>query len=88
MSNGTRLFFRGDRCLDQGEQMGKKMARVILYMAMSLDGFITGPDDNADNPAGHGGMRLMEWLGTPRSLPSCRWEHQPEWLPPRARCAG
>ena len=39
------------------------MARVILYMAMSLDGFITGPGDNAGNPAGEGGMRLMEWLG-------------------------
>lgn len=39
------------------------MSRLILYMAMSLDGFITGPDDNQDNPAGTGGMRLMEWLG-------------------------
>jgi dihydrofolate reductase len=39
------------------------MTRVILYMAMSLDGFITGPGDNAENPAGEGGMRLMEWLG-------------------------
>jgi dihydrofolate reductase len=38
------------------------MSRVILYMAMSLDGFITGPGDDADNPAGVGGMRLMEWL--------------------------
>jgi dihydrofolate reductase len=39
------------------------MSRLILCMAMSLDGFITGPDDNADNPAGVGGMRLMDWLG-------------------------
>ncbi len=31
-------------------------------MAMSLDGFITGPDDNAENPAGTNGMRLMNWL--------------------------
>ena len=38
------------------------MARVILCMAMSLDGFITGPGDGPDNPAGDGGMRLMEWL--------------------------
>jgi dihydrofolate reductase len=30
---------------------------------MSLDGFITGPEDNEDSPAGAGGMRLMEWLG-------------------------
>jgi dihydrofolate reductase len=33
-------------------------------MAMSLDGFITGPHDDADNPAGINGMRLMDWLGT------------------------
>jgi dihydrofolate reductase len=39
------------------------MSRLILYMAMSLDGFITGPNDNQGNPAGDGGMRLQEWLG-------------------------
>lgn len=39
------------------------MSRLILYMAMSLDGFITGPNDDKGNPAGDGGMRLQEWLG-------------------------
>jgi dihydrofolate reductase len=39
------------------------MSHVFLTMAMSLDGFITGPDDNAQNPAGTNGMRLMDWLG-------------------------
>jgi len=43
------------------------MSRVFLTMAMSLDGFITGPDDDADNPAGTGGMRLMDWLSLGRS---------------------
>jgi len=38
------------------------MSRLILNMAMSLDGFITGPNDGPDNPAGDGGMRLMDWL--------------------------
>ena len=38
------------------------MSQVILYMAMSLDGFITGPEDDATNPAGINGMRLMDWL--------------------------
>jgi ketosteroid isomerase-like protein len=28
-----------------------------------LDGFITGPHDDAQNPAGINGMRLMDWLG-------------------------
>ena len=39
------------------------MSRVFVTMAMSLDGFITGPDDDAQNPAGTNGMRLMDWLG-------------------------
>jgi dihydrofolate reductase len=33
-----------------------------VTMAMSLDGFITGPHDDAQNPAGIDGMRLMDWL--------------------------
>ena len=39
------------------------MSRVFVTMAMSLDGFITGPNDDAANPAGINGMRLMDWLG-------------------------
>lgn len=39
------------------------MSRLILYMAMSQDGFITGPGDDKGNPAGVGGMRLQRWLG-------------------------
>jgi dihydrofolate reductase len=39
------------------------MSQVMLTMAMSLDGFITGPQDDAQNPAGINGMRLMDWLG-------------------------
>ena len=42
------------------------MSRVILCMAMSLDGFVTGPEDGPDSPAGDGGMRLMEWLDLER----------------------
>jgi dihydrofolate reductase len=39
------------------------MSRLVLYMSMSLDGFITGPGDNKDNPFGTKGHRLHEWLG-------------------------
>src|SRR5215207_1706512 len=39
------------------------MSQVYVSMAMSLDGFITGPHDDAENPAGINGMRLMDWLG-------------------------
>ena len=38
------------------------MSKVFLTMAMSLDGFITGPNDDAQNPAGIDGMRLIDWL--------------------------
>ena len=36
------------------------MSRSILYMSMSLDGFITGPSDDADHGLGIGGERLHE----------------------------
>jgi dihydrofolate reductase len=39
------------------------MGRLVLYMSMSLDGFIAGPGDTKDNPFGTGGQRLHRWLG-------------------------
>jgi dihydrofolate reductase len=36
----------------------------VLYMSMSLDGYIAGPNDKPDNPGGHGFMRLHEWFAT------------------------
>ncbi len=39
------------------------MGKIVLYMSMSLDGFIAGPDDGKDNPFGTGGIRLHDWLG-------------------------
>ena len=39
------------------------MSKSVLYMSMSLDGFITGPDDNASQGLGRGGERLHDWLG-------------------------
>ena len=38
------------------------MALIWLYMTMSLDGCVTGPDDSADEPMGIGGFRLFNWL--------------------------
>jgi len=35
---------------------------VILYMSMSLDGYITGPDDRPGQELGRGGGRLFNWL--------------------------
>jgi dihydrofolate reductase len=39
------------------------MSSSVLYMSMSLDGFITGPDDHAGQGLGRGGERLHDWLG-------------------------
>jgi dihydrofolate reductase len=39
------------------------MGKLVLYMSMSLDGFIAGPGDTKDNPFGTNGHRLHEWLG-------------------------
>jgi dihydrofolate reductase len=36
----------------------------VLYMSMSLDGFIAGPNEGPDNGLGDGGHRLHEWLMT------------------------
>jgi dihydrofolate reductase len=37
------------------------MPRVTSHMSMSLDGFVAGPDQSADQPIGRGGMALHEW---------------------------
>ncbi|MGH2824551.1 MAG: hypothetical protein ACRDLY_16360, partial [Thermoleophilaceae bacterium] len=48
------------------------MSSAVLYMSMSLDGFIAGPDDDADNPLGIDGHRLTAScteLSLPRPAP-------------------
>jgi dihydrofolate reductase len=37
------------------------MTSTVLYMSMSLDGFIAGPNERLDNGLGNGGERLHEW---------------------------
>ena len=56
------------------------MCSTVLYMSMSLDGFIAGPDERLDNGLGDGGQRLHEWVlpdGATRSshsrAPTGRW---------------
>jgi dihydrofolate reductase len=38
------------------------MGKVILDISMSLDGFITGPNDNGTQPLGKGGVAIQNWL--------------------------
>jgi dihydrofolate reductase len=37
------------------------MSKVIVALAMSLDGFVAGPHDGGENPLGDGGTRLFDW---------------------------
>lgn len=39
------------------------MSISVLYMSISLDGYIAGPDDTPQNPGGDGFMRLHRWFG-------------------------
>ena len=39
------------------------MSVSVLYMSMSLDGYIAGPNDEPDNPGGDGFMRLHDLYG-------------------------
>jgi dihydrofolate reductase len=38
------------------------VSKVVLYMSMSVDGFITGPDDGPEHGLGVDGERLHAWL--------------------------
>ena len=38
------------------------MAHIRVDMTVSLDGYVTGPKDDHDNPMGVGGFRLFNWL--------------------------
>jgi dihydrofolate reductase len=40
------------------------VSATVLYMSMSLDGFIAGPNESRDNGLGDGGHRLHEWVLT------------------------
>jgi dihydrofolate reductase len=37
------------------------MSRVTCHMSISLDGFVAGPDQSANDPIGVGGMALHNW---------------------------
>jgi dihydrofolate reductase len=40
------------------------MSAAVLYMSMSLDGYIAGPNDGPNNPGGDN-FRLHDWFTTP-----------------------
>src|SRR5204862_3598147 len=42
-------------------ERGDAVSATVLYMSMSLDGFIAGPNEGPGNGLGDGGQRLHEW---------------------------
>jgi dihydrofolate reductase len=48
------------------------MSISVLYMSMSLDGYIAGPNDDVGNPGGDDFMRLHEWYGFEGSPPNTK----------------
>jgi dihydrofolate reductase len=38
------------------------VSATVLYMSMSVDGFIAGPNEGPNNGLGDGGKRLHDWL--------------------------
>jgi dihydrofolate reductase len=44
------------------------MGKVVLDISMSLDGFITGPNDNHEQPLGEGGDQLHDWIWRDSSM--------------------
>ncbi len=51
------------------------MALVICDMPISLDGYVTGPNDSRENPFGDGAGMLHDWMfdaTTDDDRPSCR----------------
>jgi dihydrofolate reductase len=63
------------------------MAIIRLYMTISLDGYVTGPKDDADAPLGIGGFRLFNWLDR-RNDPGPSGQVYGEALATRAVLAG
>jgi dihydrofolate reductase len=44
------------------------MGKLNLYISMSLDGFIAGPNQTLDEPLGKGGEQLHEWAFATKSF--------------------
>jgi len=64
------------------------MTTSVLFMSMSLDGYIAGPNDDVDHPGGAGFDRLHEWFGDFSRPSGALGELWDEWNPPGAILAG
>src|SRR5690349_13606312 len=63
------------------------MGLIRLYMTISLDGYVAGPEDSTDEPMGVGGFRLFNWLDR-RHDPGPNGQVYAEMLATRAVISG
>ncbi|MDX2678460.1 hypothetical protein [Streptomyces soliscabiei] len=54
------------------------MGEVIARLAMSLDGYVAGPESGREHPLGIGGERLHSWVFGLRTFRRMQGEHI-EW---------
>ena len=64
------------------------MPAAVLFMSMSRDGYIAGPNDAVGNPGGDGFDRLHEWYGDFSRPSGPTGELWDEWNAPGAALAG
>jgi dihydrofolate reductase len=64
------------------------MAASVLFMSMSLDGYIAGPNDEVGNPGGDAFDRLHEWYGDFSRPSGAVGELWDEWNMPGSILAG
>jgi dihydrofolate reductase len=63
------------------------VSATVLYMSMSIDGFIAGPNEGPGNGLGDGGHRLHEWAPTV-GLPGVNGQVVEEFMATGAVVAG
>ena len=63
------------------------MSKTVLYMSMSVDGFIAGPNETPENGLGDGGLRLHDWPFPP-DRPGVNTQIHDEFLATGAVVAG
>ena len=70
---GVEIARRRSSPLQNASQIrkGTAVSATVLYMSMSLDGFIAGPNAGPGNGLGDGGHRLHEW-----ALPGAGADHK------------
>ena len=48
-------------CVLASEEVVEGMPFITSHMSISIDGFVAGPDQSADNPLGIDGLKLHDW---------------------------